>query len=91
MKFLFSSKAAKIPDNPSKHYLFKVNNKNTRRRCVKTCSKLIITTPERRQSRHRSGVFSVKFEYILRLLLLFLLLTLSMYLFAGTEQLSQLC
>ena len=33
VKFLFYSKAAKIPDNLSKHYLFKVNNKNTRRRC----------------------------------------------------------
>ena len=32
VKFSFSSKAAKISDNPSKHYLFKVNNKNTRRR-----------------------------------------------------------
>ena len=28
-------------------YLFKINNKNTRKRC-ETCSKLTIKTPERR-------------------------------------------
>ena len=28
-----SGKAATIPENASKHYLFKVNNKNTRRGC----------------------------------------------------------
>ena len=34
VKFLLSSKAAKIPDKPSKHYLFNnKSNKNTRRRC----------------------------------------------------------
>ena len=42
------------PD-PANIYLFKVNNRNTRKRC-ETCSKLTIKTPERRQWR-RSGVF----------------------------------
>ena len=37
-------------------YLFKVNNRNTRKRC-KICSKLTIKTPEKR----RSGVFNAKF------------------------------
>ena len=46
--------------------MLKDNNRNTRKRC-KICSKLAITTSERR-------------------LLLFLLLTLSMYLFAGYKQ-----
>ena len=48
--------------NPANTYLFKVNNKNTRKRC-KICSKLIIKTQERRQW-HRSGVFIVTFEHI---------------------------
>ena len=47
---------------------------------VKICSKLTIKTPEQRQWR-RSGVFNVKFEHIFRLPLVFLLFTLSMYLF----------
>ena len=33
--------------NPANNYLFKVNNKNTRRKC-EICSKLKIKTPERR-------------------------------------------
>ena len=40
-------------------------------------------TPERRQWRH-SGVFIVNFEHILHLVLVFLLLTLNMYLPGGT-------
>ena len=43
-------------------YLFKVNNRNTRKRC-KIYSKSRIKTPERRQWRH-SGVFIVNFEQI---------------------------
>ena len=80
VKFLFSSKAAKIPNNPSKRYLLNINNKNTRRRCKNLL-------------KHVNGiflVFNVKFEHIPRLLLVYLLLTLSMFLFAGTEQLLQL-
>ena len=40
-------------------YLFKFNNKNTRKRC-EICSKLIIKAPERRHW-HRSSVFIVNF------------------------------
>ena len=40
------------------------------------CSKLTLTTPERRHCR-RSGVFIVNFKYMLHLILVFLLLTLS--------------
>ena len=32
---------------PAGNYMFKVNNRNTRKRC-KICSKLIIKTPEQR-------------------------------------------
>ena len=42
-------------------YLFKFNNKNTRKKC-EGCSKLTIKTPKRRQWRH-SGVF-INFENI---------------------------
>ena len=56
---------------PAKIYLFKVNNRNSRKMC-KICSKLTIKTPER-----RSGVFIVNFEHISHFFLLFLLLTLS--------------
>ena len=59
--------------NPAGNYMFKVNNRNTRTRC-EIFSKLTIKT--RRQWR-RSGVFIVNFEHILRLALVFLLLTLS--------------
>ena len=44
-------------NNRANIYLFKVNNKNTRKRC-EICSKLIIKTAERR----RSGVFIVDFK-----------------------------
>ena len=56
-------------------YLFKANNRNTRKRC-EICSKLTIKTPEQRQ-RRCSGVFIVNFERILHLFLVFLLLTLN--------------
>ena len=35
-------------NNPANIYLFKVNNRNTRKR-YEICSKLTIKTPERRQ------------------------------------------
>ena len=66
---------------PAGIYLLKVNNRNTRTRCV-ICSKLTIKTPERRHKR-RSGVFIVNFEHISHLVLVFLLLTLNMQLPAG--------
>ena len=57
-------------------YLLRVNTRNTWTRC-EICSKLTITTPDRRQWR-RSGVFIVNFEHVSYLLLVFLLLTLNM-------------
>ena len=55
-------------NNPANIYLFKVNNRNTRKRC-EICSKLTIKTPERRQSRPwDKRVLSTNF-YFLRFLL----------------------
>ena len=54
-------------------YLLKVNDRNTETRC-EICSKLTIKTTERR--RRRSGVFTVNFEHISHLILVFLPLTL---------------
>ena len=51
--------------------MFKVNDRNIRRRC-EICSTLTIKTPEL-----RSGVFIVDFEHISHLVLVSLLLTLS--------------
>ena len=53
-------------------YLFKMNNRNTKKRC-EICSTLTMKTPERRHW-PRSGVFIVNFEHILHLFLMFLLL-----------------
>ena len=61
-------------NNPANIYLFKVNNRNTRKRC-EIFSKLTIKTPEWR--RHRSGVLIVNFENISHLFLVVLLLTLN--------------
>ena len=61
---------------PANIYLFKVNNRNSRKRCD-ICSTLIIKAPERRHWLC-SGVFIVSFEHISRLFLVFLLLTLNM-------------
>ena len=69
--------------NPAGIYLLKVNNRNTRTRC-EMCSKLTIKTPERRQWR-RPGVFIVNFEHISHPALVFLLLTLNIYLPAGQK------
>ena len=55
--------------------LFRVNNRNTGKRCEK-CSKLTIKTPKRRWWR-RSGVFIVNFKHNSYLFLVFLLLTLN--------------
>ena len=56
-------------------YLFKVNNRNTRKRC-EICLKLTIEIPERRH-RRRSVVFIVNFEHISHVFLVFLLLLLT--------------
>ena len=60
---------------PLNIYLFKVNNRNTRKRW-KICSKLTIKTPERCHWRH-SIIFIVNFEHISHLYLVFLLLPLN--------------
>ena len=60
---------------PTNIYLFKVNNRNTRKMC-EIYSKLTIKTPERRRVR-RSCVSVVNFEQILHIFLVFLLLTLN--------------
>ena len=64
---------------PANIYLFKVNHRNTRKRC-KICSKLIIKTLQQPQE-GRSGVF-IDFELTSHLFLVFLLLTLSKYMLA---------
>ena len=61
--------------HPGNIYLFKVNNRNPRKRC-EICSKLTIKTAERHQWR-RFGVFIVDFEHISQLFQVLLLLTLS--------------
>ena len=60
-----------IPVNiPNNIYLFKVKNRDTRKRC-EICSKLTIKTQERRHWRH------VNFQHISHLFLMFLLLILN--------------
>ena len=66
---------------PANSYLFKVRNKNIRKRC-EICLKLTIKTPGRRHWRF-SSVFIVNFEHILHLFLVFLLLTLTKKMFSG--------
>ena len=68
-------------DFPADIYLFKVKNRNTRKR-YEIYSKLTMKTPERRQYRH-SGVFVANFEHILHLFLVFLLLTLNRQMHPG--------
>ena len=60
--------------NPVGMYMFKVSKRITRTRC-EICSKLTLKIPERRHW-CRSSVFIVNFEHTLRLVLVFLLLTL---------------
>ena len=66
---------------PAGIYLFKVNSKNTIKRC-EICSKLRIKTPERRHWLH-SSVFIVKFQNISHIFPVFLLLNLNSWMFAG--------
>ena len=63
MKDLQSLETGIANSNPVKMYLFKVNKKDTRKRC-KICSELTIKTLEGRQWR-RSDVFIVNSEHIL--------------------------
>ena len=64
---------------PANIYLLRFYSKNARRRC-EIYSKLTVTTPEG-QNEGRYGVFIINFELISQPFLVFLLLTLSMYLF----------
>ena len=59
---------------PANTHLFKVNNRNNRKRC-EIDSKLTVKTSERRHL-HHSGVFLVNLEHMSHLFLVFLLLTL---------------
>ena len=61
----------RVEMNPASICLFKINNRNTRKRC-EICSELTIKTHERRQWRC-SVVFIVNFEHIWFLFLMFLL------------------
>ena len=65
-------------------YLLNGNNRNTRKRC-EICEKLTTKTPERCH-RNRSGVFTVNFEHISHLFLVFLLLTRNKPMLAGIWQ-----
>ena len=69
------------PNFPVSFYLFKVNNRNSRKRC-EICSKLTTKIPKRRH-RHRSSVFIFNVQQFLHHSLVFLLFTVSMYLFSG--------
>ena len=60
-------------------YVLKVNNINSRKKCV-ICSKLKAKTPERYHWR-RYGVFAFNFKHISYLFLMFPLLTWDMYFF----------
>ena len=60
---------------PAGNYVFKVNTRNIRTRC-EICSKLTGKVPQRRQW-CRCDIFIINFKHILRLALVFLLLTLS--------------
>ena len=75
LKWVNLSKTSDQAASPVNIYLFKVNNRNTRKRC-KICSKLTINTPERRHW-HCSDIFIVNFEHISHLFLVFLMLTLN--------------
>ena len=60
---------------PANIYIFKINNRKTRKMC-EICPKLTIKATERRQGR-RSGVFIINVEHFSRLFLVLLLLTLN--------------
>ena len=70
----FFTHVIRIP-TPAGNSIFKVNNRNTRKRC-EICSKLTIKTSEWNHRRY-SSVFIINFEHILHLDLVFLLSNLS--------------
>ena len=71
----------KIDPNSLIYSTTSVDSRNTRKRC-EICLELTIKIPERRHLGH-FGVVFVEFEHISNLFLLFLLLTLRMYLPSG--------
>ena len=79
----FSCSVFFVNFNPfnSKQVHAQVNNRNTRKMC-EICSNLTIKTPERRQWRN-SSVFIINFEHNSQVFLVFLLLTLKMWMFVG--------
>ena len=77
-----------VNKNLANIYLLKFKEGNTRKRC-EICSKLTIKRLERRQCR-RSSVFVFNLEYISHLSIMFILLTLSMYLFARNAMISKI-
>ena len=91
-KFLLSVKSSEGVNKSFQEnkYIFKINNKNARKK-RKICSKLTIKTLERHHWL-RFGDFIVSFKYSLHIFLVFLLWTLNMYLFAVFPLFSmQLC
>ena len=80
---------ARWMNNLANIYLFKVNNRNTGKRC-EICSKLTIRTSERRKWRC-SGVFIVNFEPISHLFQVFPLLALNRQLLAEKSYFKMLC
>ena len=62
-------------------YLFKVSNRNTRKRC-EICSKLTIKTTKQSQEGH-SGVFIVNFKHILHFFSSVSIVDLNRQIFAG--------
>ena len=87
--FCFVTKMVSWVFYPAGIYLLKADKRNTKTRC-EICSKLPIKTLERRYWHHSVSdaidiilAFTVNFEHSLHLPLLFLLLTLSMWMPAG--------
>ena len=69
--------------HPAIIYLFKVKNRNNIEKDVEYVQSYVEYVEYVQSQWPRSGVFIVNFDHILPLLLVFLLLTLSLYLFAG--------
>ena len=74
----------KVINIPAGNYMFKVDKRNIIARC-EISSNLTNLTPNRHQWRH-NGVFIVNFEHVSRLVLEFLLLTLSRQMPTGIQE-----
>ena len=74
--------------NPRNIYLFKVNNRNTRKRC-EICLKL--TIKHQNDVRHRSGVFIVNSEHISDLFLVFLIADFEKVIVCWNRRLKHFC